>query len=113
MRGLNGRTYIVTGAASGIGRATAARLLAEGARVVGADLAPAGDVAAAGGEKGDTEGRWLFTQVDVVDEASVVELVRAAVAFGGNVDGLVNAAGVAGGGPVHMLPTASGGASST
>ena len=105
MRGLNGRTYIVTGAASGIGRATAARLLAEGARVVGADLAPAGDVAAAGGDKGDTEGRWLFTHVDVVDEASVVELVRAAVAFGGNVDGLVNAAGVAGGGPVHMLPT--------
>ena len=38
MRGLDGRTYIVTGAASGIGRATAARLLAEGARVVGADL---------------------------------------------------------------------------
>jgi NAD(P)-dependent dehydrogenase (short-subunit alcohol dehydrogenase family) len=30
--------------------------------------------------------------------------VRAAVSFGGSVDGLVNAAGVAGGGPVHMLP---------
>ena len=34
----------------------------------------------------------------------MAELVRAAVAFGGSVDGLVNAAGVAGGGPVHMLP---------
>ena len=39
MRGLEGRTYIVTGAASGIGRATASRLLDEGASVMGADLA--------------------------------------------------------------------------
>ncbi len=38
MRGLDGRTYIVTGAASGIGRATAARLLGEGANVMGADV---------------------------------------------------------------------------
>jgi NAD(P)-dependent dehydrogenase (short-subunit alcohol dehydrogenase family) len=96
MRGLEDRTYIVTGAASGIGLATATRLLEEGARVVGADLAQPTD-ALAGGE------RWLFTRVDVADEASVEELVRAAVAFGGGVDGMVNAAGVAGGGPVHML----------
>ena len=34
----------------------------------------------------------------------MAELVAAAVGFGGRVDGLVNAAGVAGGGPVHMLP---------
>jgi len=38
MQGLHGRTYIVTGAGSGIGRATAARLLVEGARVMGADI---------------------------------------------------------------------------
>jgi NAD(P)-dependent dehydrogenase (short-subunit alcohol dehydrogenase family) len=97
MRGLQDRTYIVTGAASGIGLATAARLLEEGARVVGADLAQPAD-ALAGDE------RWLFRHVDVADEASVEELVGSAVAFGGGVDGLVNAAGVAGGGPVHMLP---------
>src|SRR3984957_17962692 len=100
MRGLEGRTYIGTGAASGIGLATAGRLLAEGSRVVGADLAPAPDAPAG------SEGRWLFTHVDVGDEASVVEMVRAAVAFGGSIEGLVNAAGVAGGGPVHMLPAA-------
>jgi NAD(P)-dependent dehydrogenase (short-subunit alcohol dehydrogenase family) len=98
MRGLKGRTYIVTGAASGIGLATALRLLAEGSRVVGADLAPAPAAPA------DSDGRWLFTHVDVGDEASVVDMVRAAVQFGGSVEGLVNAAGVAGGGPVHMLP---------
>ena len=52
MRGLDGRTYIVTGAASGIGRATAARLLDEGARVMGADLAePAGDAPAGRDER--------------------------------------------------------------
>jgi NAD(P)-dependent dehydrogenase (short-subunit alcohol dehydrogenase family) len=98
MRGLAGRTFIVTGAASGIGQATAARLLEEGARVVGADLNAVADPPAG------AEGRWLFNPVDVADEGSVVELVRAAVAFGGSIEGLVNAAGVAGGGPVHMLP---------
>jgi NAD(P)-dependent dehydrogenase (short-subunit alcohol dehydrogenase family) len=98
MRGLDGRTYIVTGAASGIGFATAARLLEEGANVVGADLAGAPEAPA-----GD-EGRWTFEHVDVADEESVAALVAAAVAFGESIEGLVNAAGVAGGGPVHMLP---------
>jgi len=41
-------------------------------------------------------GSWTFRRVDVADEASVAELVAAAVGFGGRVDGLVNAAGVAG-----------------
>jgi NAD(P)-dependent dehydrogenase (short-subunit alcohol dehydrogenase family) len=101
MRGLEGRTYIVTGAASGIGRATAARLLDEGASVMGADLAdePAGTPGPVAGGA-----RWAFTRCDVTDEAAVEALVAAGVALGGTVDGLVNAAGVAGGGPVHMLP---------
>ena len=99
MRGLDGRTYIVTGAASGIGAATAARLLDEGGRVVGADLVQPDE-----GPPAPGEGRWLFCHVDVRREGSVEALVRAAVDFGGGVDGLVNAAGVAGGGPVHMLP---------
>jgi NAD(P)-dependent dehydrogenase (short-subunit alcohol dehydrogenase family) len=99
MRGLKGRTYIVTGAASGIGRATALRLLDEGARVMGADVADAPEL-------GTTVAAdaWAFNGVDVTDEASVERLVAAAVSFGGAIDGLVNAAGVAGGGPVHMLP---------
>jgi NAD(P)-dependent dehydrogenase (short-subunit alcohol dehydrogenase family) len=102
MRGLQGRTYIVTGAASGIGRATTFRLLEEGARVMGADIAAAPEL---GFGTAGRDGGWAFAQVDVTDEGSVEALVRATVHFGGAVDGLVNAAGVAGGGPVHMLPT--------
>ena len=45
MRGLNGRTYIVTGAASGIGRATAARLTEEGATVIENDFKTLGTAA--------------------------------------------------------------------
>jgi NAD(P)-dependent dehydrogenase (short-subunit alcohol dehydrogenase family) len=98
---MQGRCYIVTGAASGIGQATAVRLLGEGAYVMGADInEPTGN--RAGNRRGD--GKWAFTHTDVTDEESVEELVSAAVAFGGRVDGLVNAAGVAGGGPVHQLP---------
>jgi NAD(P)-dependent dehydrogenase (short-subunit alcohol dehydrogenase family) len=55
MRGLGGRTYIVTGAASGIGRATAARLLDEGALVMGADLVVPPDEVPEGR---DESGRW-------------------------------------------------------
>ena len=101
MRGLEGRTYIVTGAASGIGRATAARLLEEGASVVGADVTDEGSGAPGTRAEG---ARWSFVRTDVTDESAVEGLVAAAVEVGGAVDGLVNAAGVAGGGPVHMLP---------
>jgi NAD(P)-dependent dehydrogenase (short-subunit alcohol dehydrogenase family) len=74
-----------------------ARLLDEGARVVGADLAEPGEPPGA-------PDNWAFSRTDVADEEAVEALVQAAVAFGGAVDGLVNAAGVAGGGPVHLLP---------
>ena len=106
MNGLGGKCVVVTGAASGIGWASAVRLLAEGARVLGADLvepatAPPGPEGAAPGP-----GDWAFQQVDVADESSVAALVATAAAFGGRVDGVVNAAGVAGGGPVHLVDVA-------
>jgi NAD(P)-dependent dehydrogenase (short-subunit alcohol dehydrogenase family) len=101
MRGLTGKNVIVTGAASGIGRATATRLLEEGANVMGGDLAPGVEAP----ETGPGGGTWAFRAVDVTDEASVVDLVGEAVQVFGRLDGLVNAAGVAGGGPVHMVDT--------
>jgi NAD(P)-dependent dehydrogenase (short-subunit alcohol dehydrogenase family) len=88
------RTFVVTGAASGIGLASARRLLAEGATVVGADLvAPDQDLGP----------RFEFVAADITDESAIVS-VFAAVA--GRLDGVVHAAGVAGGGPVHLLDRA-------
>jgi len=103
MRGLNGKVIVVTGAASGIGRASAERLLAEGAKVVGADLSSADTPGDPGGGP-VTDQAWSFVPTDVTKEDQVRALVSAAVSFGGRVDGLVHAAGVAGGGPVHTLP---------
>jgi NAD(P)-dependent dehydrogenase (short-subunit alcohol dehydrogenase family) len=98
-----GKTIVVTGAASGIGHASAKRLATEGAQVVAADLNvvadPEGlDLAAGGG--------WSSVSADVTDEDSVANLVQFAVEISGRVDGVVNAAGVAGGGPVHTLDLA-------
>jgi NAD(P)-dependent dehydrogenase (short-subunit alcohol dehydrogenase family) len=103
MRGLAGKKVIVTGAASGIGRASARRLLEEGADVLGADLVDAG---AAPDLAGTGKGTWAYATVDVGDETSVTALVDEAAAAWGRIDGLVNAAGVAGGGPVHLLDAA-------
>jgi len=88
---LAGKVALVTGAASGIGRACASRFAAEGARVVGADLA-----AEAAAER-----------LDVRDEAAVAALVARIASAHGRLDAVVNAAGVAGGGPAHALDAAS------
>jgi NAD(P)-dependent dehydrogenase (short-subunit alcohol dehydrogenase family) len=76
--GLRGRTFVVTGASSGIGRATAALLLAEGANV--------GVCAAAGA-------RSLRRACDVLDGAAVEAFVAEVAAEFGGVDGVVNNAG--------------------
>jgi NAD(P)-dependent dehydrogenase (short-subunit alcohol dehydrogenase family) len=105
MKGLKGKCFIVTGASSGIGWACANRLIEEGARVMGADIVePAESPSAPSGDPASAEA-WDFRPADVTDEQSVVELVAAAARFGGRIDGVVNSAGVASGGPVHTLPT--------
>ena len=76
MGSADGRRAIVTGAASGIGRATAELLAAEGAAVILADVnADAGEAAAAGiRERG---GRALFVRCDVTSSADCAATVRA------------------------------------
>jgi NAD(P)-dependent dehydrogenase (short-subunit alcohol dehydrogenase family) len=96
MARFDGRTVLVTGAASGIGAATARRLLDEGATIVAADVEPA----VAPDRAGE---RWVDLELDVRNEGAVAEAVATAVAATGRLDGAVTAAGVAGGGPVHAL----------
>ena len=89
------RVAIVTGAAQGIGRATAEAFVAEGAAVVVADLNQ--DLAAeAAAELGRAGGRALAVGVDVAQLASIAAMVEAALGRFGRVDVLVNNAGIAG-----------------
>ncbi|HZA78051.1 MAG TPA: bifunctional aldolase/short-chain dehydrogenase [Acidimicrobiales bacterium] len=91
-RPLAGRVAFVTGAASGIGRAIAARLGAEGAAVVLADRDTAGAQTAAE-ELGGADVA-VAVEVDVSDESAVAAAVREAAATFGGVDLVVNNAGL-------------------
>ena len=94
---LEGKAALVTGAASGIGRATALAFAREGARVLVADTAEVeGErVAAAIREAG---GAAFFLRVDVTREADVEAMVKRAVSEFGRLDCAVNNAGITGGG---------------
>ena len=81
---LDGTVALVTGATGGMGTAIVARLLADGARVVLADLSL---------ERSSTE-TTLSVPLDVRDDASVAAAVAAAVEHFGQLDLLVNNAGI-------------------
>ncbi len=87
---LDGKVAIVTGSASYIGTAIAARLIADGARVILADVdSEHGGPAAAGlGEAA------RFVETDLTSDASLDKLVEAAIGEFGGVDILVNGAAV-------------------
>jgi NAD(P)-dependent dehydrogenase (short-subunit alcohol dehydrogenase family) len=87
-----GRTILVTGAASGIGAACTRLLHAEGASVVAADLRKEDlDTLVSGFQDGD---RIVGVPTDVADRGEVGEFVRAAVDRFGTPHGLVNCAGI-------------------
>jgi NAD(P)-dependent dehydrogenase (short-subunit alcohol dehydrogenase family) len=78
---LEGKVCVITGAASGIGRETAERFMAEGARVVGVDLAA------------DSAGELALT-CDVTDEEAVAGLYDRVESEFGRIDVLFNNAGI-------------------
>jgi len=99
MGSLEGKVALVTGAASGIGLACVARFVQEGARVVGLDTAePRHPVEVPPGAPDAS-----FTIADVRDETAIAAAVDATVAEHGRIDTVVTAAGVAGGGPAHLV----------
>lgn len=94
-----GRIAVVTGAGSGIGRATALRLAREGARVVACDVDEAGlgTLADELGQAGDAAGTIEVLRADVTDQGDVEAVVAAA---GDRIDVLANVAGIMD----HFLP---------
>lgn len=92
MYGLSGKTAIVTGAAHGIGKAIAERLLDEGAAVGLLDLDEAGLAATA--DALSAKGKVAFAACDVSSKASVTTGVAALTEALGPIDILVNNAGI-------------------
>lgn len=84
---LSGKVAVITGGASGIGRASVARFAAEGARVVVADLDEAG------GKQAAAEVDGLFVATDVTSAEEVERLYATTVAHYGGVDVCFNNAG--------------------
>jgi NAD(P)-dependent dehydrogenase (short-subunit alcohol dehydrogenase family) len=82
--------FIVTGGASGLGAGTARMLVAQGGKVVMADL----NEAAGKALEAELGGNARFVTTNVADEASAKACVAAAVAAFGGVHGLVNCAGI-------------------
>ncbi|GBE67686.1 short-chain dehydrogenase [Mycobacterium sp. MFM001] len=101
MKRLEGNRILVTGAGSGIGQATALRLLDEGATVVAADISADG-LAKTRAEAG-SNGRLSTLEMDIGDEESVVDGVRSAVDTLGGLDSLVNSAGILRAAHTHQL----------
>lgn len=87
--GLKGKTIIVTGGASGIGRAVCEELLRDGANVVVCDINPTPPVF----EEAEA-GQFLYIVTNVADAESVNSMIREGLATYGRIDAIVNNAGI-------------------
>ena len=96
-RSVAGKVVIVTGAASGMGRATAHLFADEGAKVAAVDITPIGPVVDEITGAGGTVRGW---QLDVRNRAEIDRVVGEIAAHFGGIDILVNNAGISRHGPV-------------
>lgn len=102
MKNLKDKVAVITGGASGIGRATALEFVNEGSKVVIVDINE---------EKGkelesqikNNGGEALFIQTDITDQSAVARLFKKVIDTYGNVDILINNAGFLFLGPTHEL----------
>jgi len=92
---LDGKVALITGAGSGMGRATALLFAREGARVVVADYVPAGGKETVGMIK-EAGGEAIFVEVNVSKAADVERMVKETLDIYGRIDILYNNAGVSG-----------------
>src|SRR5215475_8815364 len=102
---LNGKVAVITGAASGMGRATAIRFAQEGAAVVLTDLnSQDGETAVA--ECAAAGGKAVFQRTDVTSEADIKAAIDRAVKEYGRLDIMFNNAGIGGAvGPIEKVST--------
>ncbi len=91
MRGLKDKVAIITGAAGGIGKATALRFAEEGAKVVVADFSDGSATVAEVKAQGSDA---VYVQVDVTSPDSVKLMVEKALEAFGRIDVLINNAGI-------------------
>lgn len=100
---LEGKVAVITGAASGIGAATAKTYVEQGARVVLGDIQDLPGEALAASLGGSAHA--LFRHCNVTNEAEVEALVEAAVSEFGQIDVMFNCAGIVGAvGPMSTTP---------
>src|SRR5262249_12994210 len=101
MRGLEGRSFVVTGGASGIGSATCERLAAEGASVAIVDRnRELAEKRAA--ELASKRAKVIAIAADVGSEEAVVAAVERAARELGGLSGLVTSAGIFDGGDMRL-----------